>query len=87
MIMETEAMTNDGWKHLAEDAMATNADPIVGGIIDSAIVSGKWFVIPNNNALLPGDDFPTKEAAFQYLNEQIAKLDLEPQAEEGFRLR
>ncbi len=80
-------MTNDGWKHLAENAMATNADPIVGGIVDSVIASGKWFVIPNNNALLPGDDFPTKEAAFDFLNAQIASLDLEPQADEGFRPR
>ncbi|TLX16115.1 hypothetical protein [Rhizobium sp. MHM7A] len=67
--------------------MATNPDPITGGIIDSEIVSGKWFVIPNNNDLLPGDGFASKDDAFAFLNDQIAKLNLEPEMAEEFRPR
>lgn len=80
-------MTNDGWMHLSKDGMATNPDPITGGIIDSEIVSGKWFVIPNNNDLLPGDDFATKDDAFKFLDDQIAKLNLEPEMTEGYQPR
>ena len=62
------------WNHLAEDAMAANADPIVGGIIDSEIVSGKWFVIPNNDAIPQADGFETKADAFAYLDRKVAEL-------------
>jgi hypothetical protein len=63
-----------GWNHLAEDAMSANADPIVGGIIDREIVSGKWFVIPNNDAIPQADDFESKTEAFAYLDKKVAEL-------------
>jgi hypothetical protein len=66
-------MTN-GWNHLDKDAMATNSDPIVGGIIDNEIVSGKWFVIPNNDAIAQADGFSTKADAFAYLDARVAEL-------------
>ncbi len=62
------------WNHLAEDAMAANADPIVGGIIDREIVSGKWFVIPNNDAIPQADGFESKADAFGYLEGKVAEL-------------
>lgn len=80
-------MKNDGWIHQSANGIATNPDPIIGGIIDSEIVSGKWFVIPNNNELLPGDSFASKHDAFTFLNDQITKLNLEPETAEGFRPR
>jgi hypothetical protein len=80
-------MKNDGWIHSSADGIATNPDPIIGGIIDHAIASGKWFVIPNNNELLPGDGFASKDDAFTFLNDQITKLNLEPEMAEGFRPR
>lgn len=64
----------DGWNHLAEDAMATNGDPIAGGIIDKQIVSGKWFVIPNNDAIPQVEDLETKADAFAYLASKVAEL-------------
>lgn len=80
-------MTNNGWIHLSKDGIATNPDPIIGGIIDNEMVSGKWFVIPNNNDLLPGDGFASKDEAFTFLNNQIVALNLEPEMAEGFRPR
>lgn len=64
----------NGWNHLGENAMATNPDPIVGGIIDNEIVSGKWFVIPNNDAIAQADGFSTKADAFAYLATKVAEL-------------
>jgi hypothetical protein len=64
----------DGWHHLAEDAMATNIDPIAGGIIDKQIVSGKWFVIPNNDAIPQVEDLETKAEALAYLASKVAEL-------------
>ncbi len=62
------------WNHVAEDAMATNRDPIVGGIIDKEIVSGKWFVIPNNDAISQVEGLETKADAFAYLKARVAQL-------------
>jgi hypothetical protein len=72
---------NDGWNHLAEDAMATNGDPIVGGIIDKQIVSGKWFVIPNNDAIPQVEDLETKADAFAYLASKVAELSTETECQ------
>jgi hypothetical protein len=67
---------NEEWSHLAEDGMATNPDPIIGGIIDKGIVSGKWFVIPNYTAIPQADDFETKADAFAYFDAKVAELRL-----------
>lgn len=66
---------NGGWNHVSEDGMAANRDPKVGGIIDTAIVSGKWFVIPNNDAIPQVEDLESKEAAFAYLEQKLFELD------------
>lgn len=58
-------MTN--WNHLSEDGIATNTDPIFGGIVDKAIVSGEWFVIPNDDRISLMDGFDTKQEAIDAL--------------------
>jgi hypothetical protein len=62
--METQTGVTEmiaGWK--SNGRIATNTDPDLGGIIDSAIASGKWFVI--FNADIPAiEDLDTREEAF-----------------------
>lgn len=54
-------MTN--WNHLSEHGMATSTDPVFGGIIDKAIVSGEWFVIFNSEEIETLEGFKTKQEA------------------------
>lgn len=68
-------LSNSDWQHLSEDGMATNKDPVAGGIIDKAIVSGKWFVIPHNDAIPPIEELETKADAFAYLEEKLEELN------------
>lgn len=53
-----------GWTESAPGRIATNRDPVLGGIIDNEIVSGRWFVIFNSDHIAPIDDLPNREAAF-----------------------
>lgn len=62
------------WTHLSPNGMATNPDPYYGGVIDYAIVSGLWFVIPNNDEIRSIEDLPSKEAAFDYLKNELKRL-------------
>jgi hypothetical protein len=64
------------WKHLGQNAIATNIDPIIGGIIDTQIVSGKWFVIPNNDLIPQIEDLDSKAEAFSYLLTRVSELSL-----------
>ena len=41
----------------------TNTDPHLGGIIDRAIVSGKWFVVFNSDEIAVIEDLDSREAA------------------------
>lgn len=41
----------------------TNTDPHLGGIIDRAIVSKKWFVIFNSDEIAPVEELESREAA------------------------
>lgn len=59
------------WNHLAADEMATSNDPIFGGIIDKAFVSGEWFVIPNSDDIPVMEGFATKQEAFEALDKAI----------------
>lgn len=60
------------WNHLSADEIATNIDPVFGGIVDKAIVSGKWFVIPNSDHIAVMEDFDTKAEAIAALNAAVA---------------
>lgn len=61
----------NNWSHLAADAIATNNDPVFGGIIDKAIVSGEWFVISNSDDIPTMHGFATKQEAFDALEKAI----------------
>lgn len=62
------------WNHLAPNRIATNPHPEFGGIIDSCIADGLWFVIFNNDAIPNADGFKTKEEAFNYHKSEIARV-------------
>jgi len=51
--------------------MCANSDPIVGGIIDSRIVDGKWFVIFNDDDLDMVEGLESREEAFQVYQKAI----------------
>ena len=53
-----------GWTESKPGGLATNTDPIEGGIIDVAIVSDEWFVIFNADPLSPMEGFKTRDDAF-----------------------
>lgn len=56
---------NNGWVEAYEGGIATNNDPVLGGIVDKAIASGEWFVIFNSDHIAPIDGLPSREAAFE----------------------
>ena len=63
-----------GWK--ANDVqgaigIACNNDPQLGGIIDSNLVSGKWFIIFNDDDLDMVEGLDSREDAFKLFNETI----------------
>lgn len=66
-------MLPNGWTGYV-DGIATNKDPIAGGIIDKTYVKGEWFVIPQNDAILPAEGLKTQAEAFEYLAQEVAKL-------------
>jgi hypothetical protein len=59
-----------GWTELETGGLATNQDPISGGIVDSEIKSGKWFVIPNNDNIGKLTGFATRAEALEALKEK-----------------
>lgn len=54
----------EGWTEAYPGGMATNRDPVKGGIIDSEIVSGLWFVIFHRDDLPLLDGFNSRDEAF-----------------------
>lgn len=66
----------ENWNHLSANGMATNTDPVYGGIIDSEIVSGLWFVIPNHPGLKVMGDFASKADAFAALESALHEAAL-----------
>ena len=63
-----------GWEESQPGRIATNPDPVTGGIIDRADVSGKWFVIPNNDAIPKLVGFATRQEAFDAMEAAVKKL-------------
>jgi hypothetical protein len=64
-----------GWTEAAPGRIATSTDPITGGIVDKQMVSGEWFVIPENKALTKIEGFTSRDAAFEALAMALARLD------------
>lgn len=63
-----------GWK--ANDVQGTigiacNNDPVLGGIIDSNLVSGLWFVIFNDDDLEMVEGLQSREEAFKIMEQTI----------------
>lgn len=54
----------DGWSEASPGGLATNPDPITGGIIDRTIACGEWFVIFHNEDLSTLEGFATRDQAF-----------------------
>ena len=69
LVLANDTATDDfqlpaEWKEAYAGGMATNLDPIRGGIIDSEIVSGKWFVIFNDDSIANIEGLSSRREAF-----------------------
>jgi len=64
----------NGWNHLSENGMATNADPVRGGIIDQNPVYG-WFIIFNHEQLPVVEGLASKARAFEVFEKTIAGIE------------
>ncbi len=53
-----------GWTEVWPGGLATNPDPLLGGIIDRADVSGLWFVIFSRIDLPVLDGLASRDLAF-----------------------
>lgn len=65
----------DGWTEAEPNGLIANPDPIKGGIIDNEIVSGKWFAIPNNDAIPQITDLDTREDALAALVREVEQTN------------
>ncbi|MFM0265476.1 hypothetical protein PQQ76_25140, partial [Paraburkholderia sediminicola] len=61
----------EGWTEASPGGMATNPDPLNGGIIDRTIVGAEWFVIFNRPNLETLEGFTSRESAFEAFNRAI----------------
>lgn len=61
-----------GWAYAGEDRMRTNNDPLLGGIIDKAMVDGKWFVVFHHDTLPAVEGFDSSAEAHAYFERQLA---------------
>lgn len=66
----TPAVLPDGWAGRV-DGMATNTDPVNGGIVDQNPEG--WFVVPNADGIGTLEGYPTQQAAIDALAEAVAK--------------
>lgn len=55
----------EGWTEALPGGMATNRDPVKGGIIDNEIVSGLWVVIFHRDDLPTLYGFSSRDEAFR----------------------
>ncbi len=62
------------WNELP-DGIASNADPIDGGIIDRNIVTREWFCIFNDDAIPNIDGIATREEAFNIFSQKLTERD------------
>jgi len=64
-----------GWTGYV-NGIATNRNPISGGIIDNVSGDGTWFVIPENDLIPQVEGLETQQDAFTYLEKMAATLPL-----------
>ena len=60
-----------GWTEASPGGMATNPDRMIGGIIDSEVLPGQWFVIFNDRSVPPVHGLASRAHAFQALHETL----------------
>lgn len=53
----------DGWTESHQGGLVCSGHPLTGGIIDSEIVSGKWFVIFNDDSIDSINELATRDDA------------------------
>lgn len=70
-----------GWTEATPGGLATNTDPVSGGIVDTEIASGKWFVIPEDSSLGKLEGFDSRAEAFKALADAVAAKAAEPKPE------
>lgn len=69
----------EGWSESSPGGLAANPDPINGGIIDRAIVSGEWFIVFNRDDLPSLDGFSSRDDAFRAVAECLQRgIEEEP---------
>lgn len=54
-----------GWTESTPGGMATNRDPVDGGIVDKSRADGLWFVIFNREDMKSIEGLPSRKAAFE----------------------
>lgn len=65
-----------GWTESQPGGMATNLDPLNGGIVDSAFVTGEWFIVFNDSSIQGVQEgFATRADAFAALADALARRD------------
>jgi hypothetical protein len=62
----------EGWTEAFPGGMATNRDPVKGGIIDNSFMSGEWFVIFERDDLPVLDGFSSRDEAFRAHEQAIS---------------
>jgi len=60
------------WNHQSAEGIATNMDPVMGGIVDSNVDG--WFAIPQNDKIDMAEGFSTKQDAIDYIEQQARSL-------------
>lgn len=63
-----------GWTEVSPGGMATNTDPVRGGIVDSEIVSGKWFAIFNDDTIPMIEGMSSRAEAFAAHGAALARI-------------
>lgn len=67
-----------GWTEASVGGLATSRDPINGGIVDRAIVSGEWFAIANRPGVAPIEGLASRAEAFAALAKALANQVTKP---------
>ena len=62
-----------GWTEASPGGLATNPDPVTGGIVDRQIVSGLWFVISHDGGIGTLEGFATRADAFAALQARLSE--------------
>ena len=65
----------DGWSEASPGGMMTNRDPVAGGIIDKAITTDEWFVVPEDDRIAKMGGLASRADAYRALMAEVEKLE------------